>query len=130
MAPERPAFAPSFLEGVDRFNERRYWDAHESWERLWLCASPPLKQFLQGLIQLAAAYHHLERGTIPGGLRLFDAALEKLTPYPPGYCGIDRAALVRDAIADRDAAATGTSPLVFPTLPKPDKSAFPLDAEW
>ena len=42
------------------------------------------KRFLQGLIQLAAAYHHAGRGTNRGGIRLFDAALEKLAPDADG----------------------------------------------
>jgi len=55
-------------------------------------ARSDVKLFLQGLIQLAAAYHHVRRGTLRGAPRLFDAALRKLATFPPGYCGIDRSA--------------------------------------
>lgn len=131
MVPDRPDFSSVFLEGVDRFNERRYWNAHESWERLWLCASPPLKQFLQGLIQLAAAYHHVQRGNVAGAVRLFDSALSKLAPYPPGHCGINRESVTREAEADRLASASGAVDSVrFPRIPVPDASAFPSRAEW
>ena len=80
----------SLVAGIDLFNGARYWDAHEAWERAWLQLSGDAKLFLQGLIQLAAAYHHLQRGTYRGGVRLFDAALEKLSRVPEGYAGVDR----------------------------------------
>ena len=90
-------FATHFREGVDRFNTLRFWDAHESWEELWLEAETELDQFLQGLIQLAAAYHHLRRGTFGGGVRLFDAALRRLEAFPLRHCGVDRGEAVRIA---------------------------------
>ena len=98
-------FASHFREGVERFNTLRFWDAHESWEELWLEAETDLDQFLQGLIQLAAAYHHVRRGTLPGGVRLFDAALRRLEPFPPLHCGIDRADAVRQAALHRERVA-------------------------
>jgi uncharacterized protein len=86
----KPEFAPLFLRGVDLFNKRKFWEAHEAWEELWLAAESDVVQFLQGLIQLAAAYHHVQRGTLRGAVRLFDAALGRLAPFPPGFCGVDR----------------------------------------
>ena len=95
------------LEGMALFNERKFWHAHEAWERDWLIASGDDKTFLQGLIQLAAAYHHAMRGTFRGGVRLFDAALRKLEPFPAGYRGIDRAAAVAAAVRHRKKIAAG-----------------------
>ena len=88
---DKPDFSHHFLEGLDRFNGRRFWDAHESWETIWLAAESDVEQFLQGLIQLAAAYHHIQRGTLRGAPRLFDAALGRLAAFPNGFCGLDRA---------------------------------------
>ena len=86
----KPDFVAHFQAGLDHFNATEFWDAHESWETIWLEAESDVHLFLQGLIQLAAAYHHVKRGTYPGGLRLFDAALEKLERFPKRWCGIDR----------------------------------------
>jgi uncharacterized protein len=80
----------AFEEGVARFNAGRFWDAHESWEELWLRAEGDDKRFLQGLIQLAAAYHHISRGTMRGAGRLLKAALAKLDSFPVHYRGIER----------------------------------------
>ena len=85
-------FQPRFREGVAHFNSLEFWEAHESWEELWLVAETDLEQFLQGLIQLAAAYHHVKRGTFRGAVRLFDAALRRLSAFPQRFCGIDRTA--------------------------------------
>jgi predicted metal-dependent hydrolase len=101
------AHRASLIEGVDLFNARRFWHAHEAWERIWLVAEGDERLFLQGLIQLAAAYHHVHRGTYAGGLRLFDAALEKLSRFPDGYLGIDRARAALEASLHRERIAKG-----------------------
>jgi len=95
-------FEPRFREGVAHFNSRQFWEAHESWEELWLAAGTDLEQFLQGLIQLAAAYHHVQRGTFRGGVRLFDAALRRLSAFPQRFCGIDRTSAEAAARAHRE----------------------------
>lgn len=94
-------------QGISQFNAHAFWHAHESWEELWLPAVDPHKQFLQGLIQLAAAYHHVQRGTFSGGVRLFDAALRRLGSFPAGYAGIDRAEAVEAAAGHRERIARG-----------------------
>ncbi|HEX8169282.1 MAG TPA: DUF309 domain-containing protein [Thermoanaerobaculia bacterium] len=106
----------SLVEGVELFNSEKFWHAHEAWERDWLVAEEPYKRFLQGLIQLAAAYHHVQRGTLRGAVRLFDAALEKLAPYDDGYARVDRteacatARVHRLRIANGEAIAAGEYP--------------------
>ena len=56
----------------------------------WLAAESDLEQFLQGLIQVAAAYHHVQRGTYRGAPRLFAAGLKRLEAFPLIHCGLDR----------------------------------------
>jgi len=92
----------ALAKGIALFNAHDFWHAHESWEELWLASSGPEKLFLQGLIQLAAAYHHVKRGTLRGAGRLFEAALAKLAPFPDGYLGVDRSAVVTASIVHRD----------------------------
>jgi hypothetical protein len=95
-------FEARFREGVAHFNSREFWEAHESWEELWLAAETDLEQFLQGLIQLAAAYHHVQRGTFRGAVRLFEAALRRLSAFPLRFCGIDRTAAESAARTHRE----------------------------
>lgn len=107
---ERSAFIlprSALIAGVELFNGQAFWHAHEAWEVPWLEATGEPRTFLQGLIQLAAAYHHVQRGTFRGGVRLFDAALKKLEPFPPGYAGVDRAEAVAAAVLHRERIARG-----------------------
>jgi uncharacterized protein len=101
----KPDFRQHFTRGVEHFNAGEFWEAHESWEELWLAAESDLVEFLQGLIQLAAAYHHVKRGTWRGAVRLFDASLRRLDPFPVVYCGLDRSAAVTAARDHRERTA-------------------------
>ncbi len=94
---------------MELFNRGRFWHAHEAWEVVWLAERGEEREFLQGLIQLAAAYHHLQRGTLRGAVRLFDAALRRLAPFPEGFRRVDRAGAVRAAVEHRAALTAGAS---------------------
>jgi Domain of unknown function (DUF309) len=97
-----------------------------------------MHRFLQGLIQLAAAYHHVQRGTYPGGLRLFDAALEKLDRFPKRWCGIDRTSVEEAArrhrawVAALLADGRGAERLDASDFPKiaTDESPIPPFEHW
>jgi predicted metal-dependent hydrolase len=89
--------------GVDQFNRLEFMEAHDSWEHIWMEEGDEAAVFAQGLIQLAAAYLHIRRGTSPGGtLRLFNSALEKLAPYAPAYCDVDRSRVIAAASRHRE----------------------------
>jgi predicted metal-dependent hydrolase len=114
---DKPDFSIHFLEGIDHFNSRRFWEAHEAWETLWLVAESDLEQYLQGLIQIAAAYHHIQRRTYRGAPRLFAAGLQRLEAFPLIHCGLDRTAV--DAAARRHREWLETS-AVAPSQPLPE----------
>jgi len=87
-----------WLWGVDCFNLAYWWESHEALEALWLAAgrtSAPA-QFVQGVIQIAAA--HLKRfaGTPDGGRSLVDAGLARLEGFSGTYLGVDVAAFVAE----------------------------------
>lgn len=88
---------PAVLRGIELFNQGKFWHAHEAWEELWLVAEPGMRRFLQGLIQLAAAWHHVGRGNLRGAERLLAAGLDKLAPYGAGHFGVERAACEEEA---------------------------------
>jgi len=120
----KPDFTTYFVEGVHHFNAREFWEAHESWETIWLVAESEVEQFLQGLIQIAAAYHHVMRGTYRGAIRLFEAGLRRLEPFPAHYCDVDRSGVESAAQRDRESLARAQEPPVeLPELilltPKP-----------
>ncbi len=97
---------PKFREGIEHFNRGEYFEAHESWEEVWLASAEPEKTFLQGIIQIAAAFHHYKRKNRRGTRSLLEAGLAKLGRSPSRRRGIDLQALreaVRWWIASLDA---------------------------
>jgi uncharacterized protein len=99
-APERPVALgvdPSdwwtcgdFLYGVDLWNRRFFWEAHEAWEEPWRAAgrNTPVGRLLQGLILLAAGALKHELGADGPARRLASRGArlvrEARTP-PPGF---------------------------------------------
>jgi uncharacterized protein len=132
---DKPDFTTYFLEGVHNFNSRKFWEAHESWETLWLAAESDLEQFLQGLIQVAAAYHHVQRGTYRGAPRLFAAGLRRLEAFPIVHCGLDRTEVDAAARRHREWLEAGPQePLhseQYPKLRVSDEAAVaPIPLQW
>ena len=82
-----------FRRGIALFNSRKFFEAHEVWEDLWLAEPEPEKTFLQGLIQLAAAFHHHSRGNSRGTQSLLAAGLGKLESFPDVHRGMELAKL-------------------------------------
>ncbi|MGE0058430.1 MAG: DUF309 domain-containing protein [Dehalococcoidia bacterium] len=81
--------------GADRFNAKQFFEAHEAWEEVWLDSARELRHFYQGLIQVAAAFVHLQRNEYPGTVKLLHEGLRKIEAYPPVTLGVDLAALAK-----------------------------------
>jgi len=88
-------------EGIRLFNDRYFFEAHEVLEAVWREEHGESKLFLQGLIQICAAYHHTQNGNAIGAVTLLERGAEKIRRYPPGYLGIDTAPLLAHIEADR-----------------------------
>jgi predicted metal-dependent hydrolase len=104
-----------WTEGVELFNAGRFFDCHEVWEEVWKRASGAEKVFYQGMIQLAAAVLHAERGNPRGARSTWDKARAKLDPLPPQHMGIALGEL-RDATAAFIAAMLGGEALAAPKI--------------
>ena len=75
----------AFRRGMRQFNTHKFWHAHESWESIWLTAPEPDKTFLQGIIQISAAFYHHQRGNLEGMRSLMRRGLAKVEQLPAGY---------------------------------------------
>jgi predicted metal-dependent hydrolase len=78
-----------FQKGLESFNSGHFYDAHEHWEEVWLETPNPEKIFLQGLIQVAAAYHHYSRANCLGTKNLLLAGVLKLDRFPEEHWGLE-----------------------------------------
>jgi predicted metal-dependent hydrolase len=100
--------------GILLFNAGAFWEAHEAWEEIWQNRAEDGRFFIQGLIQLAAAYHQLSRKVYRGFVIHLEQARARLKLFPPQFLGIDVAAILgtingsmaaihgRDSLADVD----------------------------
>jgi uncharacterized protein len=100
----------SLADGLRLYDAGEYFAAHEAWETVWLRAQEPEKMFLQGLIQVTAAFHHLRRDNPQGTVLLLQAALGRLERYPASFAGIAVTLLCNDIRTWLQALETGAPP--------------------
>ncbi len=98
------ASAPEILtEAIRQFNQWRFYDCHETLEDIWresggkAPGAPAAAGFYQGLIKLAAGFHHLLRGNHAGAVSLLGSGIDLLAPHRPSCQGIDVQRLVQEA---------------------------------
>jgi len=101
VEPEPPAGLDPVQEGIRLFNEEYFFEAHEVLEDLWKREHGKSKLFLQGLIQICAAYHHFQNGNLIGAETLLERGAQKMRSYPPDYLGIDATKLLDHVDRDR-----------------------------
>ncbi|MBI1730145.1 DUF309 domain-containing protein [Candidatus Acetothermia bacterium] len=68
-------------EGIRLFNERHFFECHEVLEDAWREEEGPLRDLYQGLIKLAVAFYHAERGNFEGAHKVLSSGLPQLRPY-------------------------------------------------
>lgn len=103
-------------EGLHCYRTQLFFEAHEHWESVWLGCVEPDKTFLQAIIQVTAAFHHLQRGNSIGAASLLSGALRRLDSYPAEYAGLAVEPLRHSLRAWRDALTSGDP---SPQLPFP-----------
>jgi predicted metal-dependent hydrolase len=79
----------ALAEGLRCYRTGEFFLAHEHWEGVWLKCEEPEKTFLQALIKITAAIHHLQKKNPKGAASLLRAALRRLEPFPSPYAEIE-----------------------------------------
>jgi hypothetical protein len=115
------------------WNERRYYEAHDVLEQLWLKTSSHDANYFKGLIQAAGAFVHLQKHfeqpahpkhsrRLQPAVRLFQLAEKNLAPYVPVCHALDVVALLgllrteREKIVQSDFRMNPWSPQHAPKL--------------
>jgi hypothetical protein len=99
-------------------NHGLFFETHELLEPAWVKAAEPARTALQGLIQVAVGFHHLENGNRAGARSLLDLGVSKVAtagaalPLETGKW-LDE---LRDTLATL---AAGGTPLEIPRWPAP-----------
>ena len=79
----------ALAEFIRLFNHQKYFESHETLEKLWKISQPPDRGFYQGLIQSAVSLHHAMNYNARGARYECDRAVEKLSPFFPSYKGME-----------------------------------------
>ncbi len=104
-------------EGLRCYRAEEFFAAHEHWEIVWLKLDEPEKAFLQGVIQMAAAFHHLERGNLAGARSLLGRALRRFEPHRDRFAGLEVAMLCEEVRGYLAALETADArPVSFPQI--------------
>ncbi|HEY1986238.1 MAG TPA: DUF309 domain-containing protein [Terracidiphilus sp.] len=105
-------------EGLRCYANEEFFLAHEHWEGVWLRCEEPEKTFLQALIQVTAAFHHLQRNNVAGTASLLRRSLRRLDGFPRVYGGVAVEPLRKSIGAWLDALESeGARPgLTFPAI--------------
>lgn len=77
-----------FEKGVEEFNRGFFFEAHDTWEELWMETTGSHRLFYQGMIQTAVGFYHLGNGNYKGACSQLGKALAKLEHYLPEYHGV------------------------------------------
>ena len=88
---------PRFQNALHLFNSREWYPAHDAFEELWHETEDPYRKTLQGLLQIAVAEVHLERGNKTGALILYGEGIGRLKRLGIPNLGLDLKTLCKSA---------------------------------
>lgn len=91
----RSAFRTPLERGLLLFNASLFFECHEYLEDIWRAAPARDQPLYHGIIQVAAAFYHFEKGNQHGARTLLGKALQKLETCRPVYMNVDVNRLLR-----------------------------------
>jgi predicted metal-dependent hydrolase len=106
----------TLARGLELIREGAYFEAHEELEDQWRTAPAAERDFLQGLVHVAVAWHHAGRGNRPGCERQLEKAARRLGSYQPLHRGVDVATVLDDVSRARELVATESLDLPSPRV--------------
>ena len=96
-----PDTREALAKGIAEFNSWRFYDCHETLEDVWREVGSKgeegtLADFYQGIIKIAAGFHHVLRDNHKGAVNLLSDASRLLERYRPVTLGVDVEQLLQD----------------------------------
>ncbi|MBU5614558.1 DUF309 domain-containing protein [Geomonas azotofigens] len=118
---------PELLQAIGEFNAGEWFQCHETLEELWVGEKGELRDFYQGLLQVAVALYHWRNGNYKGAEGLLLRGADLLRRVSGTCLGVDVARLVAEAGVLREALlALGeermaeVAPALVPKLHRPE----------
>ncbi|MEB3198966.1 MAG: DUF309 domain-containing protein [Synechococcaceae cyanobacterium] len=91
---------PRWHQAITLFNGGDWYACHDQLEDLWHETQGPMRPVLQGLLQIAVAQLHLERGNLHGATVLLGEGLGRLRGSSDRALGLDLRSL-QETASDR-----------------------------
>ncbi len=88
---------PELLLGVEQFNQREYFECHETLEALWNREPGTIRVLAKGILQVGVGCYHLLRGNHRGALLKLASGADYLAPFAPRCRWVEVAQLIADA---------------------------------
>lgn len=111
---------PRYAGFFECFNRQKFYEAHEVLEDLWLEARGANYAFHKGLIQLAGAFVHLQKGRLRPAAALFRLSEANLRQYPQVHDYLDIGEvrrLIGDWLGNLERTGFATNPWAGATPP-------------
>jgi predicted metal-dependent hydrolase len=80
---------PRLAEAIALFNASDWYACHDGFEALWHETAGAMRPVLQGILQIAVAELHLERGNLRGATILMGEGLGRLQGVADGALGLN-----------------------------------------
>jgi predicted metal-dependent hydrolase len=81
----------AWRHGISLFNSTHYFEAHEAFEEVWRDAphGTHLRRHLQGIVQLAVAFHHHSTGNAAGARSVLERGWRNLDGAEESFPELD-----------------------------------------
>jgi predicted metal-dependent hydrolase len=107
---------PRLQQAIALFNAGEWYACHDGFEELWHETQGPVRPVLQGILQVAVAHLHLERGNLHGATVLMGEGLGRLSGCGEEALGLRLCPLRDGVVARLHALQQGEDPGQLPTL--------------
>jgi len=85
------------LQGIQEFSVRGWLECHETVENIWIREEGEIRDFYQGIIQIAVALHHWRNGNFGGAVSLLKGGAGYLCRVSGRCLWVDVASLIADS---------------------------------
>ncbi len=83
-----------FEKGIEYFNTGYYFEAHDTFEEIWMDGRGEGVEFYQGLVQLSTGFYHLRMNNLKGAESQLNRGVAKLGRYKPEYQNLELTELI------------------------------------
>jgi len=91
------AAPPELQKAIDEFNSGEWFECHETLEELWVGEQGELRDFYQGLLQIAVALYHWRNGNFKGAVGLLQRGSDCLRRVSSRCREVEVGRLIADA---------------------------------